>query len=290
MNLHKHAIPLAVSLLLVGAAVAHWTNPDNPATSAIRNTLFSDNATASLPAGDLSVRVQQLEKSLEQTLKIQGQLLELVNDLNNRLDPASTLGDIRHAALESPEVQEEAIHNQRARHQERGNRFERMQENQIKHFTDAGLSYERAAFIVDKQERIQYEQMQFSYEYHHLQDKRSSRAKELQEKLQTYSNPRRVFEQELNREEYEQYLTATGGRTEFEIGAILESAPAYDAGLRAGDKIIRYNNQRVFHMGDLRSQVYQVAPGTSVAVEIQRQGSSAPETIYLPAGPLGIRH
>lgn len=290
MNLHRHAIPLAVSLLLAGAAAAYWGSSDTPVASTIRELLISDSAGAAAPGGDLAKRVQQLEKNLEQTLRIQGQLLELVNDLSDRLDPESALGDVRHAALGSPPEPEAATLQQRSRPHQNANRFERMRENQIKHFTDAGFSYERAAFIVDKQERIQYEQMQFSYEYHHLQDKRSTRAKELQEKLQTYSNPRRVFEQELNREEYEQYLTATGGRTEFEIGAILESAPAHDAGLRAGDKIIRYNNQRVFHMGDLRSQVYQVAPGTSVAVEIQRQGSSAPETIYLPAGPLGIRH
>ncbi|WP_105103895.1 PDZ domain-containing protein [Microbulbifer pacificus] len=290
MNLHRHAIPLAISLLLVGAAVAHWTNPDNPAASTIRETLFSDSAKSSQPRGDLTARVQQLEKSLEQTLKIQNQLLELVNDLSKRLDPAAATGDIRHATLESREAPEPAIHHRSIREQENGDRYARVREGQIRHFTDAGLSYERAEYIVDKQERIQYEQMQFSYEYHHLQDKRSKRAKELQEQLQTYSNPRRVFEQELTQEEFEQYLNATGGRSEFEISSILESAPAYDAGLRAGDKIIRYNNQRVFHMGDLRTQVYQVAPGTSVPVEIQRKGSTAPETIYLPAGPLGIRH
>ncbi|WOX06075.1 PDZ domain-containing protein [Microbulbifer pacificus] len=290
MKLPRRAIPVAVSLLLVGAAVAHWAGSENPTSSALQQSLFSNNTDAPLSPGDLTARVQQLEESLEQTLKIQGQLLELVNDLSEHLDPESTYGDVRQASLESPVEQEQANRRRRARDHASGNRFERIRENQIRQFTDAGLSYERAAYIVDRQERIPYEQMQFSYEYQHLQDKRSKRAKELQEKLQTYSNPHRVFEQELNREEYDQYLDATGGRTEFQIGGLLESAPAYEAGLRSGDKIIRYNNQRVFHMGDLRTQVYQVPPGTSVPVEIQRQGSSSTETIYLPAGPLGIRH
>ncbi|HEY8568947.1 PDZ domain-containing protein [Microbulbifer sp.] len=290
MKLHRRAIPLAVSLLLVSAAVAYWTSAENSIPSGNRHSLVSGNATSAAPTGDLATRVQQLEDTLEQTLKIQGQLLELVNDLSERLDPASTFGDVRQASLESPVEQEQTTRRRRSRDHENGNRFERIRENQIRRFTDSGLSYERAAYIVDRQERIPYEQMQFSYEYQHLQDKRSKRAKELQEKLQTYSNPHRVFEQELNRDEYEQYLDATGGRTEFQIGGLLESAPAYEAGLRSGDKIIRYNNQRVFHMGDLRTQVYQVPPGTSVPVEIQRQGSSSTETIYLPAGPLGIRH
>jgi len=284
MILRKHAIPLAaISLLLVGAAVAHWSASPSPEKSP---ETAHWGASTDVP-DNLGARVQQLEKTLDQTLKIQGQLLELVNELSSRLDPASDEAETRHAAIDTHD--DDATTHQRPAHRSHQNHFERMRENQIRQLTDAGFSPERAAFIVDKQERIQYEQMQFSYEYHHLQDKRSERARELQQKLQTYSNPRRVFEQELSSSEFEQYLEAFGGRTEMEIGDLLESAPAYEAGLRPGDKIIRYNNQRVFHMGDLRSQVYQAKPGESVAVEIQRKGSSAPETIYLPAGPLGIR-
>ena len=284
MILRKHAIPLAaISLLLVGAAVAHWSASPSPAKSP---ESVSWGGSTDVP-DNLGARVQHLEKTLDQTLKIQGQLLELVNELSSRLDPGADGGETRHAAIDTHT--EDATTHQRPTHRSHQNHFERMRENQIRQLTDAGFSPERAAFIVDKQERIQYEQMQFSYEYHHLQDKRSDRARELQQKLQTYSNPRRVFEQELSSTEFEQYLEAFGGRTEMEIGDLLESAPAYEAGLRPGDKIIRYNNQRVFHMGDLRTQVYQAKPGESVAVEIQRKGSSAPETIYLPAGPLGIR-
>ncbi|WP_299591996.1 PDZ domain-containing protein [uncultured Microbulbifer sp.] len=285
MILRKHAIPLAaISLLAVGAAIAHWTSTPSSGQPTTQETMFSNTGNTS---GDLGDRVQQLEKTLDQTLKIQGQLLELVNELSSRLDPGSDGNETQHA-FDAQNEHEVIAHQQRAqrRHQ---NRFERMRENQIRQLTEAGLSPERAAFIIDKQERIQYEQMQFSYEYHHLQNKRSDRAKELQANLQTYSNPRRVFEQELTSAEFEQYLEAFGGRTEMEIGDLLEDTPAYEAGLRPGDKIIRYNNQRVFHMGDLRSQVYQAEPGSSVAVEIQRKGSSAPETIYIPAGPLGIR-
>ncbi|WP_066965282.1 PDZ domain-containing protein [Microbulbifer sp. Q7] len=284
MILHKYVLPVAAAILLAAAAtVAHWSAKSPSAEAAP----FAGLSGSTEAATDLGARVHQLENTLNQTLKIQGQLLELVNELSNRLDPGSDNLETRHA---SASVGESAPTNNarpaRSRHQ---SRFERQRETQMRQLTDAGFSAERAAFIVDKQARIQYEQMQFSYEYHHLQDKRSERARELQTKLQTYSNPRRVFEQELSNAEFEQYLEAFGGRTTMEIGDMLESAPAYEAGLRPGDKIIRYNNQRVFHMGDLRTQVYQAEPGSSVAVEIQRKGSSAPETIYLPAGPLGIR-
>jgi S1-C subfamily serine protease len=131
--------------------------------------------------------------------------------------------------------------------------------------------------------------MQLAYEFRHLENKSSAEARALQEKINTYSNPRNVFEQELSREEFDQYLQAYGGRSEFQVGDVLTSTPAFEAGLQPGDKIISYNNKRVFHMGDLRQQIYQVKPGETVAVEIQREGGSGREIIYLPSGPLGIR-
>ncbi|QKX18706.1 PDZ domain-containing protein [Microbulbifer sp. YPW1] len=281
MMLRKYTLPLAaLSLLAVGAAVGQWIGSDSPSTPAI----FASQPGA--PKGNLGERVQQLEKTLEQTLKIQGQLLELVNELNSRFEPGEGEEGTRHAGIASTQHDMVSSEPPQNHHQ---NRYDRMRENQIRQLTEEGFSPERAAFIVDKQERIQYEQMQFSYEYHHMKDKRSPEAKALQEKMQTYSNPRRVFENELTDAEFEQYLQAFGGRTEMEIGDLLDGTPAHEAGLRPGDKIIRYNNERIYHMGDLRTQVYQAKPGTSVEVEIQRKGSSAPETIYLPAGPLGIR-
>ncbi|MFD1216248.1 MULTISPECIES: PDZ domain-containing protein [Microbulbifer] len=251
----------------------------------------SNSTDGSIPSSDeeknaLSIhqRVQQLESTLERTLKIQGQLLELVNELNSKVDPTSEDQSTRHVSATPPPREHRQQHHNRA-----VDRFQRQREHQIRTLTEAGFSHERASFIVDRQERVYYEQMQLSYQYRYLEDKTSQEARDLQEKIHTHSNPRRVLEQELSSEEFDRYLEAYGGRTEFQIGDLLEAAPAYQAGLRPGDKIIRYNNQRVFHMGDLRSQVYQVAPGENVAVEIQRDGSSSTETIYIPAGPLGIR-
>ncbi|WP_226664890.1 PDZ domain-containing protein [Microbulbifer aggregans] len=282
MSLSKPLIIASMaSIFLIGVAVAQWSGPDKTAST---SGSFTSNK-------GLESRIRQLESSVEETLKIQGQLLELVNELSGRLLPEQEGAKTRNASHLVPEQPTVTNAPQNRRHEidNHETRFDRMRENQLRRLTDAGISPERAAFILDKQERIQYEQMQLSYEYRYLKDKSSSEARALQEKIHTYSNPRRVFEQELNTDEFEQYLNAQGGRSELQIGDLLESTPAYEAGLRPGDKIIRYNNQRIFHMGDLRSQVYQVEPGKSVAVEIQRQGSSNSEVIYLPSGPLGIR-
>ncbi|GAB2517528.1 hypothetical protein GCM10008940_20170 [Microbulbifer agarilyticus] len=286
-QVRKYRIPIGIGLLVViGTAVAFFGESDVQTNGLAKSSSIFTSAEPD--QSSLEARLASVEKTLDQTLKIQGQLLELVSELSAKLAPESEAPQSRRASMsmaQSPAATPQAYGNR----QRTENRFSRQRGNQVKRLIDAGFTPERAALIIDRQERLQYEQMQYSYEYHHMKDKRSERALALQQKIQTYSNPRRVFEQELNPADFEQYLNAFGGRTEMEIGSIIEAAPAYDAGLRAGDKIIRYNNQRVFHMGDLRTQVYQAKPGSSVEVEIQRQGSSSTETIYLPAGPLGIR-
>lgn len=280
MNLRKPvAAALAVALVLAGVALAQLARSYNTSNT---ETLFSGR-------GPLESRVRQLESALDETLKIQSQLFDLVHELSTRITPRSSPGEIRTAASDAEQYEE--VQSPYLRHQadQRESRFQRVRERQIRQLTDAGLTPERARYIVDKQESIQYEQMQLTYQFRFLDNKTSKEAEALKSKIHTYSNPRRVFEQELSPQEFDQYLSAMGGTTELQIGDLLEAAPAYEAGLRPGDKIIRYNNQRVFHMGDLRTQVYQVEPGKNVAVEIQRQGSSGSEVIYLPSGPLGIR-
>nr|WP_081475726.1 PDZ domain-containing protein [Microbulbifer agarilyticus] len=286
-RIRKYRVPIGIGLLVViGTAVAFLDESGAQVSGSPTTSSLFTSAEPGTPS--LESRLASVEATLDQTLKIQGQLLELVSELSTKVAPESETPQTRRASMST--AQSPATSSQDYRNRQRSeNRFSRQRGNQVRRLIDAGFPPERAALIMDRQERLQYEQMQYSYEYHHMQDKRSERAVELQQKIQTYSNPRRVFEQELSPAEFEQYLNAFGGRTEMEIGSIIESAPAYDAGLRAGDKIIRYNNQRVFHMGDLRTQVYQAKPGSSVEVEIQRRGSSSTEKIYLPAGPLGIR-
>ena len=134
MILRKHAISLAiVSFLVVGVAIAQWTSSSN-SSQGKQSTLFSSDAKGS---SDLGHRVQQLENTLEQTLKIQGQLLDLVNELSNRIDPDSENRESRIvSATELEGATTQATENRHRRRQSE-NRFERMRENQIRQLTDA---------------------------------------------------------------------------------------------------------------------------------------------------------
>jgi S1-C subfamily serine protease len=68
---------------------------------------------------------------------------------------------------------------------------------------------------------------------------------------------------------------------------VLESAQAGTAGIKPGDHIIRYDNQRIYNWRDLREATAGGSISDTVALEVEREG----ETIefYLARGPLGIR-
>lgn len=231
--------------------------------------------------------MRELEASLQASNKIQAQLLELVDDLRRGLEqyPADgATGGTDTLAMEAVE-QADGL----SQYRDRQAHYNRYRDMQLQRLVDAGLNADRAEFVLGKQERFQYEHMMRTYEYRHMDDKSSVEARAMQRELSLYSHPRKILEQELSEQEFEAYLKANGGGQEMRISNVISDAPASTAGLRPGDKIISYNGERVFHMGDLRNQIYRVEPGKTVTVEVQRAGSSSKEIIYIPSGPLGVQ-
>ncbi|WP_250463019.1 PDZ domain-containing protein [Microbulbifer litoralis] len=285
MKSAKPALIATVTLLLI--AVAYIANGALDRSKTPEDGkgglggLFADSE------ADLEQRVQSLEESLRNANRIQTQLLDLVEDLGQRLEQVAP-------AEEPVETRTAAIRHRRDAHSSdehlsRSERYRKYRRMQLQRLIDAGLNPDRAEYILDKQERFQYEHMKITYEYRHLRDKSSAEAQQIKEKLSNYSHPRKMFEHELSEQEFELYLDVNGGRQEMQVDRVLDNTPAQSAGLQPGDKIISYNGERIFHSGDLRSQIYKVAPGETVKVEVQRAGSSATEVIYLPSGPLGIQ-
>ena len=275
---------LALLLLLATLAVFALTSNDTDRTEANNG---SSSQLFSSTENTLQQRVGKLERALQESNRIQNELLELVGELHKKLEGnAGAIVDARTSDLrERPRERNGVQNNERASRTERHRQYREMQ---MQRLLDAGLSQNRAEFIIDKQERFQYDYMRYSYEYRHLQDKASERGAELKEQLEIHSNPRRLMEHELNKQEFELYLKANGERQEMRIDRVVSETPAASIGLQPGDKIISYNGERVFHMGDLRSQIYKVAPGESVPLEVEREGGNR-EVIYVPSGPLGIQ-
>ena len=99
-------------------------------------------------------------------------------------------------------------------------------------------------------------------------------------------DPRTMLRDELGDPQYERYLEANNRPTSIAINSILESSPAQAAGLMPGDRIVSYDGQRVFNVGDLNRQTVQGTPGENVVVDIVRDGT--PMQVVLPRGPLGV--
>ncbi|WP_237065602.1 PDZ domain-containing protein [Microbulbifer guangxiensis] len=231
-------------------------------------------------------RLERLEQELEESRRFQRQLLDLVEELRQSIE-----GDTYVGEPTTNSATMDAADSGRRRHETAGRskRLQQYRDSQLERLIDAGMDPARAQFVLEKTERFQFEHTRLSYQYRHLADKSSEEALALRRELEIHSNPQRMFSHLLSPEEFDLYLEANGRRQQISIDRIVPDTPAHDAGLRAGDRIISYNGERIFHMGDLRQQVYRVPPGKMVAVEIERAGSNNRETIYVPSGPLGIQ-
>ena len=142
----------------------------------------------------------------------------------------------------------------------------------------AGFSEDEAARILRRESELRMQAMQTRFE-----------ARISGERIDPFDpqvDPRTMLREELGDTQYERYLEANNRSTSIAINSILESSPAQAAGLMPGDRIVNYDGQRVFSVGDLNRQTVQGTPGENVVVDIVRDG--APMQVVMPRGPLGI--
>jgi len=101
-----------------------------------------------------------------------------------------------------------------------------------------------------------------------------------------FEMPESILRAQLGDDVYARYLAAQGMPTDIPILQVHEGSPAATAGLQPGDHIVSYNGQRIFNVVELRQATMQTAPGETVVVEIDRDGTRMQLT--LPSGPIGI--
>jgi predicted metalloprotease with PDZ domain len=92
---------------------------------------------------------------------------------------------------------------------------------------------------------------------------------------------------QLGESAYDAYLYASGQSNRVAVTSVLASAQAGQAGIEAGDHILRYDNQRVYNWQDLRTATTSGDISDVVEVEVDRDGETL--QFYLARGPLGIR-
>jgi hypothetical protein len=91
---------------------------------------------------------------------------------------------------------------------------------------------------------------------------------------------------DLGDDAYDRYLDSLGHPNRVRVSDVLLESPAAQAGLQAGDVVLRYGDTRIFAPNDLVTETHSGTPGENVPLEILRNGQLI--EIAVPRGPLGI--
>jgi len=95
-----------------------------------------------------------------------------------------------------------------------------------------------------------------------------------------------ALREDLGEDGYDAYLYATGAPNRVVVRDVLPGSAARRVGLRPGDVVLRYDDQRIFRPREVQRATAAGVRGQSVRLEILRDG--APRTFFVPRGPLGV--
>lgn len=105
--------------------------------------------------------------------------------------------------------------------------------------------------------------------------------------LRQAQNAYRELRAEFGDDAYDRMLYALGRVNRVAVRDIMQNSNAEQYGLRANDRIIEYDSQRVFTSQELNALVNQGTDGALVLVRVLRDEQQL--DFYLPRGPIGIR-
>ena len=80
-------------------------------------------------------------------------------------------------------------------------------------------------------------------------------------------------------------LSDPGSEDGVPVAEVVDGGPAADAGLRAGDRILKIAGDEVDAVADVRSAVGSRSPGAEIKVEVQRDGDTKTITVKLGERP-----
>jgi S1-C subfamily serine protease len=89
-------------------------------------------------------------------------------------------------------------------------------------------------------------------------------------------------------ETFDWLLYATKRPNRVVARSLLETGAAAQAGVEAGDMIVRYDGRSIFKWGELQHATRQGQPGRPVVMEVMSPGGDT-RRVTVPSGPLGIQ-
>ena len=227
-----------------------------------------------------SERLLALESALEEERRarqgLEDELFRLIDEVE-KLRAVEQTGAERQLDVTEEREAREAVQAAQVRNRV-GRPASLVAESRAEQLMAAGFSPDRAEVIARREAELRMDAMRARFE--------ARQEGEAVNFFQAQFNADQSLRNELGEAEYEQYLEASNRSTSVGINNVLEFSPAEQAGLRPGDRIVRYDGERVFNFGDLNRAQMQGKAGANVVVEIIRDG--APLQVTLPAGPLGV--
>lgn len=296
----KHQVLIVLGLIGVGAVLGATlvtsndssSSQENPSAQQIKteplkssnpisdNNKFTDNFSES---GDLNQAVVELQEKLQQEIELRKKLelkvAALEKDLKQNLTSNSSL------TTDSDSEDNQTAQNP---HQSgaggqgfAGQSYDWFNEQAM---LDAGVDPVKVNFIKDSFEQAEMDKLYLRNQAKRegwLDSKRyTDAAKEIADRTDALRN-------ELTENEYDAYLFAAGRANRVMVSSVLSSSPAGNAGIQAGDTILRYGNKRVYNWSDLTNATSEGTPNETVIVTIERDGQT--QQVYIPRGPLGVR-
>jgi hypothetical protein len=260
-----------VAALLAGLAIGSWVAGDR---ADVETTEVPGSE--SLPT-DMAGRMQRLEQMLNDEREARIALEDTLAMLLEELD-ALDVGDERAEADQEARHVRSAATEQQVRSRDRSNWMQQYNQNRIARMVEGGFTEEEARNLIEKESAARYEAMRAGWE--------AERSGEPLDPFASWTDPQRILRDSIGDDAYERYLRTQGQPTSVEVTQVLTNSPGANVGLEPGDRVTRYNGERVFSISDLRMLTMQGNPGEDVIVEVERDGVLMQLT--LPAGPIGI--
>ena len=270
---------------LVGAlalTIYNQTNPEPPNSLPMNATWGSYDAP---PGTDPNDRLAALNHQLNVTAELTHQLESQLEDMNLRL---SELEQTQQQLLSSSQQQSDDIPETQVISVAPPETEEKEEEKTgvltLDSLVAAGIDQTQAEYILRLQGEMDMQRLE-------LRDRAIREGtlgtKEYVNALRELNGNSPKLREEVGDDTYDRYLYAMGQNNRVVVTSVIPGSAADQAGIREGDMILNYGDNRVFNWPELRQATTQGYRGEYLTVNVQRGQQIL--SMLVPRGPLGVR-